>query len=194
MTFQPPGAPSCYGSDLWSPTDPACVGGPDAAYTHPTNNTHVRERCRFFASCAQASSANRAQKQQQHFIPSGNLTAGMQPVQIAPRPGYMPVNPPPRPMTVGFQHQPQPLAHPPYMGQMAPPWAAQHGPQQVPMPYQSQGAQMPSYLAVPEPTDSGHWFKRLLRECFRSMGKATGHTTASFFDHTPIANHRTPEE
>lgn len=185
MLNKPPGSPDCYGTHLWSAIAKECTGGPDAAYTHPANGTHVRERCRWFQSCAGASAQTKAA-----VVPASNLTAHLHPVQLQARPGFLP-SPPPRPLTATFQPQQQPYHHPTTLGQ---PWIAQQGPQAVPLPYQAPGAQMPSYLAVPEPAESGHWFKRLLRETFRSMGKATGHTIASFFDHTPIVNHRTPEE
>lgn len=191
MGYQPLGAPDCYGS-LWSPIEKECTGGPDPAYTHPGTGTHVRERCKFFQQCSSATSANRTQ-----VVPASQLTQHLHPVQIQSRPGFLPP-PTPRPMTVSFPQQPPP--HPAAYNQyqhpmtLTQPWLAQQGAQQVPAPYQAHGAQMPSYLAVPEPAESAHWFVRLMREVFRSAAKSAGHTTASFFDHTPMVNHRGPEE
>ncbi len=73
-----------------------------------------------------------------------------------------------------MQHYPQGWAHP----------AMAAAPMMVPMNYQMPGAQIPAYLAVPEPP--GPWWQRLFFSVLRASGKATGHTVANFFDHNSI--------
>jgi hypothetical protein len=65
----------------------------------------------------------------------------------------------------------------------------------VPVQYQTPGAQMPSYLANPEPINPNiPWHQRLWHEIFRSMMKSSGHTAASFFDHMTITRPKGPED
>jgi hypothetical protein len=46
---------------------------------------------------------------------------------------------------------------------------------------------MPGFLSAPEPVaPGGSIWGKLIREIFRSMGKAGGHSVAHFFDSTPI--------
>jgi hypothetical protein len=57
------------------------------------------------------------------------------------------------------------------------------------------GAQMPGYLAIPEPMVEGqHWSKRLGYSIARSMAKATGHTVANFFDYMTMTPWPKPPE
>ena len=79
--------------------------------------------------------------------------------------------------------QPQPMMAP----QMVHPSMALT-PYAVPMNYQAPGAQMSGYLTIPEPVVPGqHWGARLFLNVARSMAKASGHTVANFFAHTPIS-------
>lgn len=54
-----------------------------------------------------------------------------------------------------------------------------------PIAFHATNYEMPGYLSVPEPRDGGFW-PTLGREVFRGMGKALGHSIASFFDHVPL--------
>lgn len=202
---KPAESPSCFGSHLWSATEKECVGGADPGYKHPQNGTHVRERCKWYQPCAQAS----AQQRTQSLIPSSNLTryvqppppvgnplAGVQPPPkpVAPHPGI--VAQPPRPFQQPhIQHVQQPAyMHAPQV-LLAPPYIAQQGPMQVPMQYQQPGAQMPAYLTMPEPVAQGEGALGVLfRTLLRSALKACGHSLAFFVDSTPIRPHRPPEQ
>lgn len=67
---------------------------------------------------------------------------------------------------------------------MVPVHQAWYGPTHVPMAYQLPGAQMPSYLAVPEPIIQGtSWWVRLMLEAFRAMLKAAFHQGSHYVDH-----------
>jgi hypothetical protein len=91
--------------------------------------------------------------------------------------------------------QQQQMYHPQQMmmqPQMAHPMMAMM-PYAVPVNYQMPGAQMPGYLTIPEPVVEGqHWSSRLFFNVARSMAKASGHTVANFFDHSPINPWPTP--
>jgi hypothetical protein len=134
-----------------------------------------------------------------------------QQVQVRPPQQYQTLNVsplqqpmPPRPAAIApYQHQyiqqyqqqyPQQYQNPSQPGQFVHPWIAQNGPTYVPMQYQQPGSQIPSYLTIPEPVIAEEpWLWRLLREIFRSMMKSSGHSVASFFDHTPVKLHQPPE-
>lgn len=193
MTFKPAGSPSCYG-DQWSAMAPECAGGPDPAYTSPHDGSHRRERCAWYSKCAGASVSAKQATQSTAIVPV--QPSYPQPVPAPPKP--------PQPFPVQYKqpyqqtYQPQyqqPVQpQPPIQLVVAPPHIAQLGPQQVPMPYQQPGTQMPGYLTVPEPIIEGeHWLGRLLREIGRSIFKSAFHTGASFFDHNPIRPYKTPE-
>jgi hypothetical protein len=215
-------APECFGTHLWSATDPQCVGGTDPGYLHPVTKTRNRERCKWYQSCATSSAQNRAKPAQ--VVPAQNLVRPKHPtvfqpaVQPPPRPvaphpnltGKPPLHPPP----VAMQQYPgQPLPPPQYYGQpqqqqavlpgspiygmpapaYVPPHVAQAGPVNVPLQVQQPGAQMPSYLTMPEPIDHEEGTAKALgRTLFRSAAKAVGHSVSSFFDHVPLKPHKPP--
>lgn len=199
MTQIPAGAPTCYGTQ-WSATASECVGGPDPAYTHPQTGAHVRERCGWYQSCAATSANARTALIQPSSLIRSLPQPPPPPTQVLPRPiPQSPFIPPKLPQPyAGYspvQQQPQyPYQVPHQMPyNLVPPWIAQQGPTLVPVQYQQPGSQISSYLTVPEPTIPGeNWFLRLFREIFRSIFKASAHTTASFFDHTPIREHKPP--
>ncbi len=204
MNLQP-GQPKCFGTNLWSATVPACVGGPDAGYVHPVNTTRNREKCKWYQACASASGRARAQTT---VIPPQNL------VRTQPQPTMAAsVQPPPRPVAPHPSlssarpplHQPQPqYQQPQYAGQyqqpaqqgpVAPPFVAQAGPAHVPIQQQWPGAQMPAYLSMPEPIDPNEGAaKPLGRTLVRSAFKALGHSFSSFFDNTSLKPHKPPEQ
>ena len=70
-----------------------------------------------------------------------------------------------------------------------------HYPVVVTQPVQMMPANygMPAYLSTPETrqVDESFW-SPLAREVFRSVGKAFGHSIATFFDHTAFS--RKPDE
>jgi hypothetical protein len=184
--------PSCFGTNLWSAAAPECIGGPDSAYSNPRTGNNVRERCAWYSSCASVSASNKVRSQ--NLIPPNQLTrVPIAPVQVMPppKPAFNPLLP--RQNPVYPQHYQQPQQYIAQQAYMVPPWQAQQGPQMVPVVYQQPGSQMPAYLTVPEPVDldESPW-RRLIREIFRSMFKSAGHTTASYFDHTPMRPHAPP--
>jgi len=205
MAFVPNQTPSCYGdSKCWSATAKECAGGLDPGYQHPVSGSHVRERCYWFAQCAQESAAARIRLQTSAMHPASIPIAPVAPMVAAPRP--IPQGPAPRPAYGVAPQYPQYPQHPQYSypqypaqtqnpyAQYAPPFIAQMGPQVVPMVFQQPGSQIPGYLTVPEPIDPNeHWFSRLIREILRSMFKSGCHTTASFVDHTPWRRYVEPE-
>lgn len=180
MSYQPAGAPSCYGTEAWSATAAECVGGLDPTYVHPETSTRIRERCKFFSECSRASATNRATAQRQ-FIPTNHLTQYISPVRVQTTPqAYVP----PRPATMGFR----PAGATPIVGAHQQPQV--HQAQYVngrAIRQQAPGNAIHSYLANPEP-DGPHWVKRLGREMFRSVGKSLGHSIASFFDFNTIGH------
>ena len=209
--------PQCFGTHLWSATAPDCVGGPDPGYTHPTTGAHSRERCRWYQACASVNSRVRGQ-QSRPVIPVENLTRNFQQPQ-APLPSG--VQPPPRPVAPPPQvagkpplQSAQPYGYPQYQPQqqyyqqphypqqqqyyqqpMATPYVAQTGPQQVHVQVQQPGAQMPSYLTMPEPIDHEEGTGMALgRTLIRSALKAVGHSVSSFFDHVPLKPHKPPPQ
>ena len=94
-----------------------------------------------------------------------------------------------------YYGQPQQQVSQPAYGTMAPPHVAQHGPVNVPMQVQQPGAQMPSYLTIPEPIDHEEGTSKALgRTLFRSAAKAMGHSISSFFDHVPLKPHKPPTQ
>lgn len=205
MSQIPVGAPSCYGTQ-WSATAVECTGGPDPAYTHPQTGAHVRERCGYYQVCGATTASARIQHNvpQPALIPTTALARPLPqppppaPVQVLPKPvapnPYIPPKVPPQQFVQQYQQQQQQYHPVQYQGQLVPPWMAQQGPALVPMQYQQPGTQIPGYLSVPEPVVPGDsWFSRLFREIFRSMFKASAHQTASFFDHTPIKEHKPPQ-
>lgn len=190
---KPFGSPPCFPDDtnpsslLWSAAAPECVGGHDPAYNNPQDQSHRRERCGWYQRCADSTNAIRTRAAIQHAPVYG-------PVQAPPRPIVPPYPLAPRPVQQGQypQQQQAPGASIALYqgGQLVPPHVAQYGPQLVATQVQQVGAQMPSYLTVPEPYDPNvPWYKRLFREVFRSSMKSTGHTVSSFIDHTPFAPH-----
>ncbi len=204
---KPAESPECYGSHLWSATEKECVGGVDPGYKHPSNGTHVRERCKWYQPCGQVSAQQRAQS----LIPASNLVryvppppppaattlAGVQPPPkpVAPHPGIGVQPPRPFQQPSYTQHAVQPAyMHAPQVV-MVPPYIAQQGPMQVPLQYQQPGAQMPAYLTIPEPVAQGESALGVLfRTLLRSALKACGHSLSSFVDHTPFRSHRPPEQ
>lgn len=207
---KPLGSPDCFGSHLWSATEKECIGGPDPGYAHPVSGARVRERCRWYQSCASVSAQNKLVPSQslvrapavQPPIPQA-IPPGVQapPKPVAPNP-VLGARPPLHVQQPSFTYQPQPVVQAGYPQQQqlqqymsyAPPYVAQLGPAQIPMPYQQPGAQMPAYLTMPEPVRPGDSALGVLaRTLFRAALKAIGHALASFVDHTPIKPHSPPE-
>jgi len=210
---------SCFGK-LWEEAAIECTGGFDLAYRSHKSESNLRERCTAFEACRAAKQENRAHVFQPQVVPAQQLIRHPQPPpvpqQYAQQQRLHPPPPPPPPVAAypapGYvapqpqyaQPQPQHYVQPQYFSQPqtpqyhhthqgAHPYHAQFGPQHVPVAYQQPGAQMPAYLAVPEPVESGPWWVRLLAEIARSMAKASGHSIASFFDHNPMRLHRAPQ-
>jgi hypothetical protein len=219
MAQHPP--KECFGKS-WDPNNVACRGGNDPAYLHPTTGTNKRDPCAWFNPCATRVTAVKQQQQlipaqqivrrQQPQQPQMPQMPQMpqQPQAAQPTSPWGPLGPvmntlvnrympqgaapyPPQPYPQQQQQQlyqqpqqmmmPQQMAHP---SMATVPYA-------VPMNYQAPGAQMSGYLTIPEPVLPGqHWGARLFLNVARSMAKASGHTVANFFDHTPINPWPTP--
>jgi hypothetical protein len=202
--------PSCYGKS-WDPNHVECKGGLDPGYENPIDHTKRRDPCHWFSACGQVVESERArQRAAQPLIPAPALVrppaalSPPRPALPAPPPAYTPPRPPLQPMPPPapvpsyqpqYAHQPaapqQPAYAVPIQQQMVPPYVAQQGPQYVYAPYQLPGTQMHQYLAMPEPvTDDVHWGVRLVRELFRSIAKAFGHSLAAHFDSNSIGRHK----
>ena len=193
-TGQPP---NCFGKS-WSASAVECKGGADPTYSNPKNDSHVRDKCVWYSQCAARTCASKSPPAPQAMQPR-SLPMAPYSQQVRPNPSQM--APQQQQQQYLARHQHHPMVHPEYYHPgMASPEDVYNGPHQVPMPYQAPGAQMPSYLAVPEPmTGNVPWYKRLGREIFRSMVKSSGHTVASFVDHNPIQpprrrKHHNPDE
>jgi hypothetical protein len=209
---------SCFGK-LWDPSRVECSGGFDLAFTDKRTQTAKRLPCSAVGHCQQQTLLR---KQEQNLIPPNHLVRPPQMGPTPPAPPAPPALPPAMPPMMGVapivQRAPQvPQYAPPQQpyyppqqyaqqytqqhyapqqnyghAQYVPPALAQFGPAHVPMAYQAHGAQMPAYLAMPEPMDGSPWWSRLSRELLRAMAKAFGHATASFFDHNPMRLHQPP--
>jgi hypothetical protein len=187
---------SCYGK-LWDEGRTECGGGFDLAFKDPRTGSRLRKKCSAFDACKleKESAVNQYRPPAppyQPVIPSHQLVRPPQaPIMAPPIPPPVPIVP-----SQAYGARPVPVAaHAQQFGfqNQVPPWVAQTGPQVVPVQYQQPGAQMPAYLAVPEPVDGTVWWIRLLAEILRSMAKAFGHSTASFFDHNPMRQHSVPQ-
>lgn len=205
---------SCYGK-LWDSSRTECTGGFDLAFSDPKTRSAKRAPCSAAPYCQPLTLSR---KQEQQLIPPQQLAprppipappmaapppmlphyGAQQPVAARP-PAPPPVIPTPPQTQTYYGQQPyyygqaqQYAQHYPQHAHYLPPALAQFGPMQVPVAYQAQGAQMPAYLAVPEPMDGAVWWSRLGRELVRAMAKAFGHAMASFFDHNPMRLHQPP--
>jgi hypothetical protein len=190
-----PASWSCFGR-LWEQNRVECAGGFDLAYIDPDNESSLRKRCSAYDRC-RAAKENKVSYPQ--YPPYQPYQQPFQPIPAQPQAPQLQAPPLPPPALFplaqpapGFRPMQPPMTGYPTTGYAAP-WVAQQGPQQVPLPYQQPGAQMPTYLAVPEPLDGTPWWARLLAEVGRSMAKALGHSTASFFDHNPLRSHPAPQ-
>ena len=163
--------PDCYGKH-WSATASECKGGLDAAYVHPSNNTHIRDRCHWFGACATATNTANAKIVPASQLTNRVITTPPPLLQVAQRTIPIPPAPPVIP-----QAQPQmrysnvPALNPSAVLQGVPQWP---------------GAQIPSYLTVAEPDDEEPWYVTLGRTIVRSALKGAAHSVASYIDHTPI--------
>lgn len=195
---------SCFGK-LWDSGSVECTGGFDVAYTSTKNNSNYREPCKAYDQCR----ATKEGRLTPNLVPPSHLT-GQRPPAPPPVPSSAQAVPPRVPPVPSTPYTaPQPLQQqwqPPYWQpqaqhyqqaqhtQYVPPYVAQMGPTTVPSPYQAFGAQMPGYLAVPEPIDGTPWLPRLLAELLRAALKALGHAAASFIDHTPLRMYPQPPQ
>lgn len=192
---------SCFGK-FWDSGQPECIGGFDLAYTSSADRSNYRKPCSAYEQCR----ALKEGRVTPHIIPPSNLARP--PTPPAPHTTYPqqgpprvpPVPPaPPTAYTQPVQTWQPPAWQPPALQQQqqphyapVPPHAAQMGPAVVPSPYQAVGAQMPGYLAIPEPMDGTPWWARLAAELVRAAFKALGHAAASFIDHNPIRMYPQP--
>lgn len=191
--------PICFGKE-WNPQAVECKGGLDPMYTNPRDQSHRRDKCRFYERCAPRTCANQiSQSPTTSLVPAQNLVprngpqvaspvvqpqARQQPVYYPQ--AYAPPPPPPAP-TAGFAQ----MGHPSM--QMAPAHIAQFGPQMLATNFQQPGTQIPAYLTVPEPVDlSVPWYMRLGREILRAMAKGAFHTGANWVDHNPFGQYKPP--
>ncbi len=167
------GQPSCYGQ-LWDGSNVECAGGADPAYRHPTNGGNRREQCRWFSSCAGATTQGR-QSAGRGVVPPPAFSPPIIPThQLVRHPGVVPppvIGPPPVPSpphgapAFGVPHpqqQPQPQYHQPQpMMVQAPPapqvqQAVAAGQQHItyagPVPYtQPQYAYAPAMVPMNQP-------------------------------------------
>lgn len=198
--------PPCFGKS-WNGADSKCAGGIDPLYTNPKARTvnnpqgnptipvHRRDQCLWFAQCSH---------QTNHRLNSPATQRPTAPV-VAPRTQAVAI-PPARTVNYSVPQPPQPSPPSPpplqvqtfqppttYNQTMVPPHVASYGPQVVPMPYQQPGAQMPSYLTVPEPfnPEVPGWLRFLIM-LLRAGAKAIFHTGAHLADHETFTRHQPP--
>ncbi len=184
--------PVCFGKS-WEAKAVQCQGGLDPAYVNPQTGSNRRDRCAWYTHCASRTSAYKLRNPQQQLVPVQQVVrrpAPAQPQPMAPQPSFMqPVHQAAMTFANGVLQgtsgqpqvqyaQPAPVMVHPAMAST--PWA-------VPMNYPIPGAQMPSYLTVPEPVVEGRgWGLRLFLNVVRAMVKGGSTTVANFVDHTPI--------
>ncbi len=197
--------PVCFGKS-WEAKAVQCQGGLDPSYVNQITGSSRRDRCDWYTLCASRTSAFKLQNPQ--IIPLQQLVrrpAAPVPAQPAPQAhAFMqPAQQVARTLAGGVLQgmqqvlpaQPQPQQQP-YYGNPAPMMvhpAAAASPWAVPANYPMPGAQIPSYLTVPEPVVEGqHWAVRLLFNVARSVFKATGHTLANYADHMTFGQWQAP--
>lgn len=186
--------PSCFGKQ-WEANHPECKGGTDPLYVNPKTGSHVRDRCKWYSQCAQKTVGTRTQQRTGGVIPPQQI---LRPPPAPPAPNFAPpmpnqntqarAAPPPLPAQQPQMAQPmyqQPVYHN-NMPYVQPQMAAM--PSAVPMNHAMEGAQVPSFVMVPEPylNDGTSHGKRLARTMFRSMGKAAGIAFANYMDYYPF--------
>lgn len=195
--------PNCFGK-YWEESNAECCGGLDPLYIDSETDTNKRPPCAWFRSCESAYVMNGQQMSQplippQHLIRQPFVAPAPQPppppwrsmeatmkamAAVAPVPALPPLRPAPPP-PVFPQHQAQQvMQHPTYPVPLVPPPQAVM-PHYVPMNYTMPGAQVPSFLTVPEPPGQS-WKARLIFSLLRGIAKSVGLVLANFFDHTPI--------
>ena len=196
MSLRPP--ESCFGKS-WMTIPTLCDGGLDPTYVNPSNGSNRRDKCGWFSQCASRTNASRMGNQPQQIVPREQLVQRHQ--QVAqPTSPWAPFRQAASTImsrAAGMQPAPQQVLAPQqqqmyYQQQQMMPNQMVHPsvammPYAVPMNHQMPGAQMPGYLTTPEPVlENQHWLTRLMLNVARSMGKASGHTVANFFDHNTI--------
>lgn len=198
-------APTCYGKQ-WEANAPECKGGTDPMYVNPQNGSHVRDKCKWYSSCAQTTTGSRVQQGAQGVIPPTNLLKPP-PAPPAPSPMFAPPVPqpqqqiqrapfaaPPVPPTMQqqpVQVMPQQYAQPQQVYHNGVMYAQPHAaamPAMVPANHAMMGAQIPSFVTVPEPylNDGVSHGQRLARTMFRSMTKAAAIAVANYMDYYAI--------
>lgn len=187
--------PICFGK-RWEAHHPECAGGLDPTYTHPVKNTHVRDRCKWYTSCASRTAANNlgsklVPPQQLVRHPTPQMPTMPQPFQAVVKgvdQAAQNVRNQAAATVMAVPQMQMPYAHP-MIGQPAPmmvhpahaslPWA-------VPMNYPAPGMQSPAFLTVPEPIIPGQGLSRpFFATMGRSLLKALGMAAANWFDHVP---------
>lgn len=177
--------PTCFGRE-WDKNVSECAGGPDPAFTNPKTGLHVREQCNFFQACGARTQAQRAAaQQQQRLIPTSSLFSHTQPpTPTAPPTTFSDYLRQQQASYVEAQRLAatgRPITVPQQQQQVI------YGAAQHPAPMYQLNYMMPGYLSVPEERQPGEGlWGVLLREVFRSIFKALGHSVSHFFDSRPI--------
>jgi len=186
--------PSCWGIH-WDASNVLCAGGPDATNAP----TFSRPRCAHFYTCAAAAAAKRIQQQHQAAGVAWSPPTAPRP----PDPPNVGRNYPPPPQQY-LQQPPQQYMQPPqqytqpqqYITQQG--WAPPHMaamPAHVPMNAVIPGAQVGSFLMVPEPINPNvHWGTRLAHSLGRGVAKSIAMVIANFVDHNSVGAYPLPQE
>lgn len=192
--IKPQGAPACW-SNEWEGDDAQCVGGVHPTHVNKETGTNVFTPCGYEASCRQEF----LRKNPQLVSPSSLVRNSRPTYSSVPTPNYSPAPAPaPAPVQTYYppttapqyypqypQHYPQQYQAPP--APAPPPVVHVQQPQQVPyhasMPT---NFSMPHYLSQQQDVASDSFMGALSKTLLRSAVKAMGHSTAAFFDHTPI--------
>lgn len=197
--IKPPGSPACW-SNEWEGDDAQCVGGVHPTHVNKDTGTNVFTPCGYEASCRQEflrknpqlispTSLVRNNRPSYASVPTPNYAPAPTPAPApAPTPTYyQPAAAPVQPYYPHYPHYQAPAAPAPAPAPQPPPVVHVQQPQQVPyhasMPT---NFSMPHYLSQQQDVASDTFMGALSKTLLRSAVKAMGHSTAAFFDHTPI--------
>lgn len=199
------GQPSCFGK-LWDPNNAECRGGNDPSYSNPKTGSARRDICRWYSACSAETNRAKLENAVRNAPPAPPAAQPYAPVQpphvpmgnvVRPPPAAPPnvgipvaqtVGPPVPLQTQAMMLQPVQQQQVAYVGgapYTQPGFAAQ--PVLVPVNQPMPGAQVPSFLTVPEPSNPDvPMGTRLWRTVYRSMLKAGFVGAANFMDYNPL--------